>query len=80
MTEFEFGGEIVWRPTPEYVDGSHLQRFMQQHGVNSWHELYERSVEDVAWFTEAMLTYLDIQFYEPYHQVLDLSAGKPWAR
>ena len=59
MAEFEFGGEIVWRPTPEYVDGSHLQRFMQQHGIESWHELYERSVEDVAWFTEAMLTYLD---------------------
>ena len=35
MAEFEFGGEIVWRPTPEYIDGSHLQRFMQQHGVNS---------------------------------------------
>ena len=80
MAEFEFGGEIVWRPTPEYVDGSHLQRFMQQHGIGSWHELYERSVEDVAWFTEAMLKYLDIQFYEPYEQVMDLSAGKPWAR
>ena len=70
-----FGGR-----TPEYVDGSHLQRFMPQHGIGSWHELYEHSVEDVAWFTEAMLTYLDIQFYEPYQQVVDLSAGVPWAR
>ena len=58
MAEFEFGGEIVWWPTPEYVEGSHLQRFMQQHGIDSWHELYKRSIDDVAWFTEAMLTYL----------------------
>ncbi|MCS6845020.1 MAG: AMP-binding protein [Caldilineales bacterium] len=80
MAEFEFGGEIVWRPTPEYVEGSHLQRFMQQHGIGDWHELHRRSVADVAWFTEAMLRYLDIQFYQPYTQILDLSRGKPWAR
>jgi acetyl-CoA synthetase len=60
-----FGGEIVWRPTPEYVEGSHLQRFMQQHGIADWHELHRRSVEDVAWFTDAMLRYLDIRFACP---------------
>lgn len=80
MAEFEFGGEIVWRPTAEYVDGSHLQRFMQQHGIATWHELHRRSVEDVAWFTDAMLRYLNIRFQQPYTQVLDLSRGKPWAR
>jgi acetyl-CoA synthetase len=80
MAEFEFGGEIVWRPTAEYVGGSHLQRFMQQHGIATWHELHQRSVEDVAWFTDAMLRYLDIRFQQPYSQVLDLSQGKPWPR
>ncbi len=78
MAEFEFGGEIVWRPTPEYVEGSHLQRFMQQHSIADWHELHRRSVEDVAWFTDAMLRYLDIRFSQPYTHVLDLSRGKPW--
>ncbi|MFZ2358703.1 MAG: AMP-binding protein [Anaerolineae bacterium] len=80
MAEFEFGGEIVWRPTPEYVEGSHLQRFMQQHGIADWHELHRRSIEDVAWFTDAMLRYLDIQFDQAYSQIMDLSRGKPWAR
>ncbi|MEI2690805.1 MAG: AMP-binding protein [Anaerolineae bacterium] len=80
MAEFEFGGEIVWRPTPEYVEGSHLQRFMQQHGIATWEELHRRSVADVAWFTDAMLRYLDIRFDVPYSQVLDLSRGKPWPR
>jgi acetyl-CoA synthetase len=80
MAEFEFGGEIVWRPTPEYVEGSHLQRFMQQHGIGDWHDLHRRSVADVAWFTDAMLRYLDIRFEQPYSQVLDLSRGMAWPR
>ena len=80
MAEFEFGGEIVWRPTAEYVEGSHLQRFMQLHGIATWEDLHRRSVEDVAWFTDAMLRYLDIRFEQPYSQVLDLSRGKAWPR
>jgi acetyl-CoA synthetase len=78
MADFEFGGEIVWRPTAEYVEGSHVQRFMQQHGIADWHELHRRSVEDVAWFTDAMLRYLDIRFDQPYSQILDLSRGQAW--
>jgi len=80
MADFEFGGDIVWRPTAEYIEGSHLQRFMQQHGIASWPELHRRSVEDVAWFTDAMLHYLDIHFDTPYSQILDLSQGLAWPR
>ena len=37
-----------------------------------------RSTEDVPWFTEAVLKFLDIQFYEPYQKVVDLSRGIAW--
>jgi len=76
MTDlFSPGSEIVWRPTPDSVERSHLQRFMQQHGIASYAELQERSTQDVAWFTDAVLKYLDIQFRHPYSQVVDLSPG-----
>ena len=26
---FDFGGEIVWRPTPEYIEQAHLTAFMR---------------------------------------------------
>ncbi len=77
---FEFGGEIVWRPTPEYVEGSHLQRFLKRHGLKDWDELWQRSVDDIEWFWEAVLEDLGIQFYEPYERIVDLSKGYPWAR
>ena len=79
-TEFSFGGEIVWTPSPEYSDGSHVKRFMDSHGIGDWDELHRRSVEDVAWFTDAMLTYLGIEFATPYSQVVDLSRGNAWPR
>jgi len=75
---FEFGGEIVWRPTPEYVDDARLTEFMQLHGIATFDELMSRSTEDVAWFTDAVLKYLDIEFDEHYDNVVDLSSGIAW--
>ena len=72
---FEFGGNIVWEPTPEYVEHANLTRFMHQYGISDFPELMRRSTEDVAWFTDAVLKFLDIQFYEQYSQVVDLSDG-----
>lgn len=78
--EFAFGGEFAWKPTADYIDRAHLTRFMQQHNLADFDTLMQRSTEDVAWFTEAVLEYLDIQFYKPYNQILDTSRGIAWPR
>lgn len=73
-------GKFVWYPTPEYTDPAHLTQFMAQHNLNSFSELYTRSIEDIPWFTSAVLDYLGIEFFQPYRQVLDLSQGIAWPR
>ncbi len=73
--QFEFGGEIVWRPTEDYVADAHLTQFMRRHGISDFAALIRRANEDVSWFTAAVLDYLDIRFYRPFEQVVDLSAG-----
>ena len=73
--KFDFGGKIIWRPTPEYVEHSNLKRFMDQHGIDSFAELMERSTADVAWFTDSVLKFLDIQFQKPYTQIVDFTHG-----
>jgi acetyl-CoA synthetase len=73
--QFDFGGDIVWRPTQAHIERSHLTAFMRQHGIENFDALMKRSTEDVAWFTDALLKYLEIEFYEPYSQVVDLSGG-----
>ena len=75
---FNFGGEIVWRPGPDYIDRAHLTHFMRQHRIQDFTELMRRSTQDPAWFTEAVLNFLDIKFQKPYRQVLDLSRGPAW--
>jgi acetyl-CoA synthetase len=77
---FQPPGDFVWYPTPAYTEGSHLQRFMTQHGLTSLAALHDKSVRDIAWFWDAVLRYLDIRFDVPYERVVDLSRGKPWAQ
>src|SRR6266498_5138262 len=79
VSEFQFGGEFVWHPTPELIAQSNLQRFIKKHALGSYDELMRRSTTDIAWFWDAVLRGLDIQFYKPYSRVVDLSNGKPWA-
>lgn len=73
--QFTFGGEIVWKPQPEQIEHANLTRFMRQHGIQDFEALMQRSTQDVAWFTDAVLKFLDIQFYEPYSKVVDLQDG-----
>lgn len=72
---FTFGGEIVWNPLPEQIEHANLTRFMRLHAIQDFEYLMQRSTQDVAWFTDAVLKFLDIQFYQPYSKVVDLSNG-----
>jgi acetyl-CoA synthetase len=78
--QFEFGGEIAWRPSQEYIDRSRLVAFMKRHGLRDYGELMRRSTSDLDWFWRAVLDDLGIEFYEPYHDIVDISAGPAHAR
>ncbi len=80
VSEFQFGGEFVWLPTPELIAQSNLQRFINKHALGSYEELMRRSTTDITWFWDTVLCDLEVQFYKPYSRVVDLSEGKPWAR
>ncbi len=79
MSEFQFGGEFVWHPSPELIAQSNLQQFIAKHRLGSYDELMRKSTTDIAWFWDTVLGDLDVQFYKPYSRVVDLSNGKPWA-
>ncbi|PSQ88146.1 MAG: AMP-dependent synthetase, partial [Bacteroidetes bacterium QS_4_64_154] len=48
---------------------------MDQHNLSDLDALQERSTADVAWFWEAVLEDLDIEFYRDYEKIVDLSEG-----
>ncbi len=71
---------FAWRPTQNYLERSRLKRFMTAHAIDSLDALQRRSVEEPAWFWDAVVRDLDLEFFTPYDQVLDLSRGAPWAK
>ncbi|MBI4322622.1 MAG: acetate--CoA ligase [Chloroflexi bacterium] len=81
MGESAVGGrDIVWRPSREFSDGSRLHRFMADHGIETFQKLLDRAARDPEWFWDAVVKDLDLEWYEPYERVVDLSHGIPWAR
>ncbi len=80
MGDFEFGGKIVWEPTEDYIKNSRLKEFMDKYGIETWDQLWERSVNNTEWFWDAVLDFLNIEFYEPFDRLVDFSRGYPWTR
>lgn len=70
--------DIVWRPSDTLRRDSRMQAFLDQVGLADRAALCDRADADPAWFWDALLDFLDIRFYTPYSQVLDLSKGKQW--
>jgi len=74
------GNEFVWYPTPDWIARSRVKAFMDTHGIPTYEVLLRKSIDDPSWFWNSVLEELDIEFFEPYTQVMDLSEGPAWPR
>ncbi|WP_103029069.1 AMP-binding protein [Salinibacter altiplanensis] len=72
---FPFGQDVVWTPDPDVVADTNLRQFMDRHDLADLPALRTRAAADAAWFWEAVLDDLGIEFYDPYDQIVDLSEG-----
>ena len=59
---------------------SHIARFMARHGFKSQAELHAASVKDTAWFWDAAMKDMGVEWSKPYTQVKDDSQGFPWTK
>ena len=71
--------DFAWRPTPEYTERANVTRLMRAHGIDSYDGLVRRSQEDIAWFWDAVVKDLGIEFFTPYRSVVETPNGIPWA-
>jgi acetyl-CoA synthetase len=72
--------QIVWRPTPEYVERAKITRLMRRLGVRTLDELQRRSVDDPEWYWRGVIDDLGIRFTAPFSRVLDDARGAAWPR
>ncbi len=75
MESLEDVDEIVHEPSDEFVESTNVYEFMQEHGIEDYDELIERTTGDVDWFWDEVVDYLGLEFYEDYDEVRDDSEG-----
>jgi acetyl-CoA synthetase len=77
----ETTADITWEPTEEYLAESRVLALMRRHHIPTYEEFYRRSVTDTAWFWDTVVRdELQLDWFKPYDQVVDLSDGPAWPR
>ncbi|HEX9782015.1 MAG TPA: AMP-binding protein [Opitutaceae bacterium] len=73
--------EFIWKPGEhDWTRDSHVARFMARHGFDEFAALREASIRDIAWFWDAVMQDLGVEWFTTYEAVVDTSRGFPWAR
>ncbi len=72
-------GRWIWEPDAETVERARVTAFMREHAIDDWHSLHRRAQTDIAWFWDAVVQHLGIEFFTPYDTVVDESRGPMWA-
>ena len=70
--------DLVWQPSPQYIDEANVTRLMRAHGIDDYRALVARSQREPEWFWPAVVEDLGIEFFEPFTSVLDVSSGPQW--
>jgi acetyl-CoA synthetase len=74
---------IVYEPSEEFVRESNVYEFMQEHDIESFEELHERTVREVDgleasgldWFWGEVVDHLGLEFYQEYDRIREESEG-----
>ncbi len=72
---FPFGQKVAWKPNQKWIAESNLQAFMDKHNITDYDTLFQKSIEDIAWFWDAVMDDLNIEFYKPYKKIVDFKKG-----
>lgn len=59
---------------------SNIALFMKKHGISDYKELVKRANADIAWYWDAAVKDIGLEWFRPYDRTYDSSAGIPWTR
>jgi acetyl-CoA synthetase len=70
--------DYAWQPNRDYVEHANVTRLMRAHGIADYPDLIRRSQDEIAWFWDAVVKDLGIEFFTPYHSVVETPKGIAW--
>jgi len=71
---------MIWEPAREFVERTNVWRFMQRLGFDDREAFLKFSREDPERFWDEMMREMEVAWFEPYTQVVDVSRGPEWAQ
>ena len=72
--------DAVWKPSREWIESTNVWRFMQRLGFQDREAFLRFSRDQSERFWDELMREMRVQWFEPYHQVMDASRGPEWAR
>lgn len=69
---------FVWHPPKELVETSNVKAFMDKEGFSEYKDLVEKSTKDIEWWWSKAVEELNVEWFEPYEKVYDMSKGIEW--
>jgi acetyl-CoA synthetase len=70
----------IWKPTRLQIEATNVWRFMRRLGFGKREEFLRYSVEQPHSFWGELANEIQIDWFTPFTQVMDTSAGAPWTR
>jgi acetyl-CoA synthetase len=71
---------MIWEPPLEFIESTNIWRFMRRLGFADREAFLLFSREQPERFWDEILREMDVAWFEPYRQILDISRGPEWAQ
>ena len=70
----------MWSPSPDFIAATNVWRFMQRLGFHDREAFLRFSREDPERFWDELVREMRVEWFAPYHRVLDASRGPEWTQ
>jgi len=71
---------MIWNPSQAFIESTNVWAFMRRLGFTDRDEFLRFSREAPERFWDELMREIGVEWFEPYHQVLDISRGPEWAQ
>jgi acetyl-CoA synthetase len=71
---------MIWEPSRQFAESTNVWRFMRRLGFKDREAFLQFSRENPERFWDQILREMQVEWFTPYRQVMDLSHGPEWAR
>ena len=71
---------MIWEPSRQFIERTNVWRFMQRLGFSDREAFLHFSRENPERFWDEIMREMGVEWFEPYHQVLDASRGPEWSQ